>query len=176
MVAIRGPAPVAALVAVAGALTVAAAWTFEILGGYVPCPLCLQQRYPYYAAVPLAAAIALWAPRMGAGWPARLGLAAVAAIFAAGAVLGVYHAGAEWGWWQGPADCAAVGGAVTGDAAGLLDQVRAARVVRCDEAPWRFAGMSFAGWNAVISAVLATLSMAGAAIRPRAYGSSSASQ
>ena len=30
-----------------------AALGFEHLGGYPPCPLCLMQRYAYYAAIPL---------------------------------------------------------------------------------------------------------------------------
>jgi disulfide bond formation protein DsbB len=34
-----------------------------------------------------------------------------------------------------------------------------ARVVRCDEATWRLFGLSFAGWNALISLMLFALSL-----------------
>jgi disulfide bond formation protein DsbB len=39
-------------------------------------------------------------------------------------------------------------------------------VIRCDEAPWHFLGLSFAGWNAVASFVLAIIATFGAT-RPR---------
>ena len=42
------PAAVPAVL-VLSAATVVAAWVFQIAGGYVPCPLCLQQRWAYYA-------------------------------------------------------------------------------------------------------------------------------
>jgi len=35
-------------------------------------------------------------------------------------------------------------------------------VVRCDEAAWRFLGLSLAGYNAVISAALAVVGLLGA--------------
>ena len=35
--------------------TIVAAWGFEKIGGYVPCELCLKQRWAYYFAVPFAA-------------------------------------------------------------------------------------------------------------------------
>ena len=39
------------LFATAGAII--SALGFQYIGGYDPCPLCLMQRYAYYAAVPL---------------------------------------------------------------------------------------------------------------------------
>ncbi|MGZ8417342.1 MAG: disulfide bond formation protein B, partial [Methyloceanibacter sp.] len=35
-------------------------------------------------------------------------------------------------------------------------------IIRCDEASWRFLGLSFAGWNAVASAFLAAVAAFGA--------------
>ena len=53
------PARAAALiVAVAGALTIAGAWFFELVIKLKPCPMCLEQRWPYYIGVPLALAVA----------------------------------------------------------------------------------------------------------------------
>jgi disulfide bond formation protein DsbB len=38
-------------------------------------------------------------------------------------------------------------------------------VIRCDEASWWFLGLSFAGWNAVVSAALAAIAAFGATRR-----------
>ena len=63
---------------------------------------------------------------------------------------------------------------VTGASAGnLLQQMKSVRVVRCDEAAWRFLGLSLAGYNVLISLALAGIAAWGAV---RAYGSSSVSQ
>lgn len=138
----------------AGAI-ILAALLFEHLGGYAPCPLCLQQRYAYYAGIPLAfiALVALSAEQR------RLAAAlflVVALAFLINAGLGVYQSGAEWGWWPGPETCAG-GAGVVSNAGDLLSSLEATRVVRCDEASWRFAQLSFAGWNAVLSLILSIL-------------------
>src|SRR5690606_6755649 len=82
----------------AAAAIILAALGFEHIGGYRPCPLCLQQRYAYYAGIPLLfGALALMSAeqRRFAG-----GLfALVAAGFLVNAGLGVYHAGVEWKLW-----------------------------------------------------------------------------
>ena len=141
-----------------GLLTIASAWGFQIFGGYAPCPLCLQQRWPYYAAIPIALAL-LW---QGGRPPVvlRAGLLLIALIMLAGAALALYHAGIEWRWWSGPATCAVAGGL-----SGGLPDLAGARVIRCDEAPWRFLGLSFAGWNLVISLLLAAIALTGAGRR-----------
>ena len=41
------------------AATVGIALGFEHIGGYIPCKLCLEQRWPYYAGVPLMAVAAV---------------------------------------------------------------------------------------------------------------------
>ena len=171
----------ALLVAGGGALAIAGAWWFELVAGLRPCPLCLTQRWPYYVAIPLAATIAVAAAR---GAPRRVLAAALvvtAAVLLWGLGLAVYHAGVEWHWWAGPQDCAGL--PATGGSAGtLLEQMQRTRVVRCDEAAWRFLGLSLAGWNALIAAALALAALAGAgaawrARRPAtAQGSSSVSQ
>ncbi len=169
----RKPLFAAALVvALGGAATIFGAWFFQYGLGLAPCPLCLEQRWPYYLAIPLALVIAA-AARAGANRKLlAAGLAAVAAVMLYGAYLGAFHAGVEWGWWPGPQDCAGAGFS-GGSAGNLLQQMQKARVVRCDEAAWRFLGLSLAGYNALISAALATIAAWGAA---RAYGSSSESQ
>jgi disulfide bond formation protein DsbB len=124
------------------------ALAFEYLGGYAPCPLCLMQRYAYYAGIPLlflAMALTSEMPRVAA-----LIFLVVALGFLANAGLGAYHSGVEWKFWPGPDTCGTVQALPT-NAADLLKSAEQAVVVRCDEAQWRFAGLSFAGWNVVVS-------------------------
>jgi disulfide bond formation protein DsbB len=154
-----------AVVAGVSAATIAAAWGFELIGGYVPCALCLEQRAPYYAGVPIALAALFVTLVGGPGWLMRLFLVVVAAVFAYGAFLGIYHAGAEWELWPGPADCAAGAAPSATSATDLLSQLQGMRIVSCTEASWRFPagwGLSFAGWNAVVSLFLVAVALWGA--------------
>ena len=133
--------------------TILAALAFERLGGYAPCPLCLMQRWAYYAGVPL---LFLALVLVAAEWPrlAALLLFAVALGFLANAGLGIYHSGVEWGFWPGPDTCTAVLQPLPRGPGGLLGELdKTPPVVRCDQAAWRFAGLSFAGWNVVTSFV-----------------------
>lgn len=143
-----------------GLATIAGAWGFQIFGHYVPCKLCLEERIPYYVGVPLAL-LALLAALTGRERATRILLALVAIVFLIGAGLGVYHAGVEWGWWLGPADCGATA-PPPGSVEDLMRQVQNIRIVSCTEASWRFLGLSFAGWNAVVSAGLVVIAAWGA--------------
>ena len=139
--------------------TIAGAWVFE-WAGYAPCELCLMQRWAYYAGVPLAALTAIVAAR----GPQRLAgalLWLLALVFAASMVFGLYHAGVEWGFWPGPAGCT---GALTraDSMQDFLKQLETTKLVRCDAVAIRILGLSLAGWNAVLSAVMAALALIGA--------------
>jgi len=145
----------AALFLTTGAIL--AALGFQYIGGYVPCMLCLLERYAYYAAVPLLfIALALTSG-------SYRGLAAilffvVALAFLANAGLGVYHAGAEWKFWPGPETCGG-GQSLSTSAGGLLNDIEGIKVMRCDEASFRFLGISFAGWNVVSSLLIMALAL-----------------
>ena len=131
--------------------TLLTAFYFQHVLGYQPCQMCLWQRWAYYAGIPLAIIAALTGRR-------ELLLAA-AALFAANAVLGGFHAGVEWDLWEGPASC---GQGAVSSSGNLLEDLKTIRVVPCDAAAWRFLGLSFAGWSAVICAVLAAIAVCGA--------------
>jgi disulfide bond formation protein DsbB len=166
------PRRAALAILVAAAATVAGALVFEHALGLRPCQLCLVQRQPYYAALPLALVAALAPPRL-----ARIALGLLAALFLASAGLGLHHAGVEWGWWAGPNDCGGTPAPVPGTVGGFLEQLETARVVSCTEAAWRFLGLSLAGWNALISIGLAGFAaLAAARAAPGRQGSSSLSQ
>ncbi len=157
-----GPVTVAALaVAAGGAAALLGAWFFQYVVGLAPCPLCLEQRIPYYFAIPLAVMVAMGVA-YGSSRKVLLGaLFFIAALMLWNAGLGVYHSGVEWQWWAGPKDCSGDLGSL-GSAGDLLKNIETSRVVRCDEAPWRFLGLSLAGYNVLISLALAGIALWGA--------------
>jgi disulfide bond formation protein DsbB len=149
---LRSPASrVGVLVLVGAVVVILAALGFEHIGGYMPCPLCLQQRYAYYLAIPaLLGAVALAGTRRPGAAAGLFLLVAVAFFVNSG--LGTYQAGAEWKFWDPPASCAAPTTLPSFD----LKHDNFNRIpVSCGVASWRFLGLSFAGWNAVASVLLA---------------------
>ena len=160
------PAAAAIAVALAATATILGALFFEHVLGLAPCPLCLDQRIPYYVAIPVAVLTAAAALTSSSRVFATAGFAVIGFAMLSGAVLGAYHAGIEWKWWEGPQACA---GAVAPLGGGnLLRELETARVVPCDEAAWRFLGLSLAGWNVLISLALAAIAAWGIAATRRA--------
>jgi disulfide bond formation protein DsbB len=137
--------------------TIASAWIYEAMG-YLPCELCLKQRIPYYLALPVAALATLLAHRGRAG-PARICLAALAALFLAGAALAAYHSGVEWKIFEGPTDCS---GALNkaGSVEAFIQQLQSVKVVRCDEPALWVLGLTLSNWNVLISLALAGIAIA----------------
>ena len=156
------PALTAALaITVVAAATLAGAWFFQLVLDIRPCPLCLEQRYAYYVAVPLAVLAALGAARGAPRGVLLAGLAILALVVLANAVLGTYHSGVEWGLWKGPTDCTGPVGNL-GSAGNLLERLDTVKVVRCDEVQWKFLGLSLAGYNVLISLAMAAIASWGA--------------
>ena len=156
-----------------GAIAViGAALGFEHLGGYQPCALCLEQRTPYYLAIPVGIVLLAalrWKPDRRL---ITILFALAAALMFYDAGLAAYHAGVEWRWWEGPAACAPTG--AVGSAADVLAALgEGQHAPSCTDATWHFLGLSFAGWNAILASGLALLAAYGAV---RAYGSRTASQ
>ncbi|CAN7713525.1 disulfide bond formation protein B [Bradyrhizobium sp. LjRoot220] len=149
------PAAVAALaIAAIAAATLAGAWFFQLVLDIRPCPLCLEQRYAYYLAVPLGLLVAFAASRDAPRPVVLAGLALLALAALANVWLGGYHAGVEWKFWQGPTDCS--GPLVDlGSAGSLLQRLDTVKVIRCDDVQWRFLGLSLAGYNVLISLLMA---------------------
>lgn len=162
------PATFAALaIAVVAAATLAGAWFFQLVLDIRPCPLCLEQRYAYYLAVPLAFVVAFAAIRRAPRPLLLAGFAVLLLATLANAWLGGYHAGVEWKFWPGPTDC--TGPVVDlGSAGTLLQRLDTVKVIRCDEVQWRFLGLSLAGYNVLISLLMALLALWGIVAAKRA--------
>ena len=108
--------------------------------GLFPCEMCWWQRWPHFAATGLAMLAFFMAPQRV--WTALAGLAIITS-----GLIGGFHAGVEYGWWQGITGCATLPSAID-----VMD-VSAAPLVRCDVAPWSLFGISLAGWNFLISGI-----------------------
>jgi disulfide bond formation protein DsbB len=150
------PIRIALIILLVAAGSIIGAFLFQALG-YAPCELCLKERIPYYAGIVLAA-LTLFLAAKGKTSLLPAAFAGLALIFAASAVFGIYHSGAEWGFWQGPSDCTGPldHAASMGD---FMKQLQSVKVIRCDAVAIRILGLSLAGWNAVISVGLTGLAI-----------------
>ena len=108
--------------------------------GLFPCEMCWWQRWPHFAALGLAA-IAFVAPL-----PRLWVILAAWAILTSG-LIGGFHAGVEYDWWEGITGCAVVDFDLD-----VMDPM-AVPLVRCDEAPWSLFGISLAGFNFLFSCI-----------------------
>jgi disulfide bond formation protein DsbB len=128
-------------------LLMAGALGSEHFGGLYPCEMCIWQRKPHYAAIALAA-LAFVVPDGAAR--ILVALAGIAILVSGG--IGVFHAGVEYGWWQGVTACSStVAAGAGGDIDALLDRIMKAPLIRCDVAQWKLLGISLAGFNALFS-------------------------
>jgi disulfide bond formation protein DsbB len=113
--------------------------------GLYPCEMCWWQRYPHFAAVPLA---------LFAFVIANPGVRAVSVALAAMALLtsgliGGFHAGVEYGWWEGLTTCSST--IASGSSEDFLKSIMEAPLIRCDVAQWTLGGISLAGYNFLLS-------------------------
>ncbi len=117
--------------------------------GLFPCEMCWWQRYPHFAALALAL-LAFAVPT--ARWPVVLAALAIAAS----GLIGLFHAGVEYGWWEGLTACTTVLSA--GHGGDPLDAImNGTPLVSCDQPQWTLLGISLAGFNFLISAAGAAL-------------------
>jgi disulfide bond formation protein DsbB len=129
------------------AALLAGAWGSQLIGHLYPCEMCHWQRWPHYAALAIAL-LAFVVPQRSVG--KSLVIVAALLIGISGAI-GVAHAGVEYHWWSGFTACTQTVDLRGLDGAARLDALMRAPVVRCDTAQWSFAGISLAGFNAILS-------------------------
>jgi disulfide bond formation protein DsbB len=141
-------------IAALGFAIIAGAYVFQYLVGLKPCPLCLEERLPWYVLIVLGGALvggsSAKAPRMAmvALYVAAIGVALWSVY------LGGYHTGVEYKWWPGPQTCSGSPMQLPSGDGGLLGDLSSSEIVRCDEIPWALFGLiSLAGFNFVFSLV-----------------------
>ncbi len=122
------------------ALLLAGAYISQYGFGLYPCEMCWWQRWPHFAAVVFAALGMIAAPK-------RMWIALAANGILVSGLIGGFHAGVEYDWWEGITGCASA--LPKGQSA--LDAVINSPLVRCDRAPWDLLGVSLAGWNFIVS-------------------------
>ncbi|MES2754280.1 MAG: disulfide bond formation protein B [Pseudomonadota bacterium] len=124
---------------------IAGALGSQYLGGLFPCEMCHWQRWPHYAAIGLAGLAFVPAA------PQRLLVGLAALAIAVSGAIGVFHAGVEYGWWDGITTCATTVSGSGGSVEDMLARIMKAPLVRCDQPQWTLAHVSLAGFNALFS-------------------------
>lgn len=111
--------------------------------GLHPCEMCYWQRWPHQAAIVLAGLALL----LRGNDKVMRGLTLLAAVgIAISGAIGVFHAGVEYGLWEGLTTCSSgASGPIS------LNDIMAAPITRCDVPQWTLAGISLAGFNAIFS-------------------------
>jgi disulfide bond formation protein DsbB len=142
--------PVLALLA-SGAL-LAGAHAFQTFGGLLPCPLCLDQRKWHWGVVGVAA-LAFAVTRFKPGW-SRAAAAVIGLVLLGAAGMAAYHVAVEQHWVVAQCDARVNMDELAFD---LNAEVRAPA---CDQIAWSMFGISMAGYNAIISLLLALASFA----------------
>lgn len=138
-----------------GALAVAHG--FQTFGHLSPCELCLKAREVWWMALAVAAAGFVLSLVRPVARPMAIALLTV--VFLGGVAVSVYHAGAEWKFWAGPASCSGVSGGVNVTDIGRMLKGGSA-APSCEKPAWVFLGLSMAGWDGVLFALMAALSVA----------------
>ncbi len=149
--------PLVALLVSAAML--AGAHAFQRFGGLEPCPLCLDQRNWHWTVVGVAAG-AFLVVRLKPGL-ARAMAALIGLVLLGASGMGAYHVAVEQHWVIAQCDAR-----VDLDNLGF-DQTGTFTVPKCDQIAWSMFGVSMAGYNALISLLMAIASFAVAALPER---------
>lgn len=121
------------------------AYISQYVFGLYPCEMCWWQRYPHMVAI-VVALLAL-ALRQGPSGAFLVRLAAFAVLISG--LIGAFHAGVEYGWWEGFTSCTSQTSLGNDPLAAIMN----APVIRCDVAPWTLFGISLAGFNFLFSTI-----------------------
>jgi disulfide bond formation protein DsbB len=136
-----------------GAMLAAAIIYFQNTLGLQPCPLCQDQRKWHWGVLGVSLVV-LVLLRFKPDW-ARWGVMIIGLVLLGSAAMGAYHVAVEQHWVVAQCDARLdPNQSLTFDVNAPLD------VPRCDEIAWQMWGISMAGWNAIISLLLALTTFA----------------
>lgn len=136
-----------------GAMLAAAHLYFQRFLGLQPCPLCLDQRNWHWAVLGVSVAAFLvtrWKPTL-----LRPALILIGLVLLGSAGMGAYHVAVEQGWVIAQCDVRNAAGQSL-----VFDVNAELQTPQCDVVAWSLFGVSMAGYNALISLLLALASFA----------------
>lgn len=109
-----------------------------------PCELCIYQRIPLAAVI----GVSIFALLIrNAGLPA---LFIQAALFITEAAIAFFHTGVERKWWG--SGCSSL--SVEGTVEEMMERIKNAPAVKCDDIPWEMFGLSMANYNVILSVAI----------------------
>ena len=145
------PRPALGLITLASAAALSAAFIGQYVFGLPPCDLCIYQRYPYLITIALCLFTLMPTIQPYAFWTFII----ITLLLLINSSIGAYHVGVEQNWWTGPEGCTGPSG--TPDTLEeLRAQIAATPIFRCDEVAFSLFGISMAGYNVLLSSILAT--------------------
>lgn len=150
-----GAGSVLAGLGAASLLALAVAFLMQYGFGFVPCSLCIWERWPYALVLPVVL-LGFVTRRI------RLALAVAALLLLGNAGLSLYHVGVEQGWFALP------GGCVAGSTATTVEELRAQLSVApptCDQVSAAWLGLSLAAWNGIAALLLGLVAVLAASRR-----------
>jgi len=114
--------------------------------GFEPCDLCLKQRWPWYISLVLAII-----PNFIFHHRNNVFLLLISLLLFLGAIFAGWHAGIEWGLWDGLQTCTAQ---ISNYSSNLIEKLQSSSFApQCNQASFRILGLSLAGYNFIISFV-----------------------
>ncbi|MCL6229218.1 disulfide bond formation protein B [Bartonella bilalgolemii] len=147
------------ILAIFSLIPISIALAFEYISGIFPCKLCVIERLPYYGSL-IFLSIAGLSTRFFpfSAWIRSL-FWGIFIFMVISFILAIYHAGAEYRFWDAPNNCTSSSIMIIKEASQLLNQLNAFQSPSCNQAPGYFLFLSFAGWNAVASLFLIFISL-----------------
>jgi disulfide bond formation protein DsbB len=124
------------------------AFGFQYIFDIHPCSLCIYQRYPWII-IALFSFVGLFLNRS----INRIIVVAIFVILLASLTLSIYHVGIEQKWWANHLICKSA--IDTENFESFKQQLIKTEMVDCAKIQWSLFGVSMAGFNAIISAILA---------------------
>ena len=123
-------------------LVIAIVHILELIG-YIPCDICLKQRWVWYLVVLLSFLSIFFNERI-----LKINLILFAVLFIGNSIYSGWHAGIEWNLWLGPETCSSQSNLSYSN---FLEEVKSVKFIPCNEAALRIFGISLAGYNSIIS-------------------------